>query len=104
MCDSAADVNFWISKRRIGADMNIRRSLRILAMTLTFAVLDGTAFAQPRTGLAVWDTGTSATETLVATTIVAKNGWKLIGSDETAHVFRGDIAIANGRVLAVARK
>jgi hypothetical protein len=73
-------------------------------MTLTFAVGHGTAFAQPRVGLAVWDTGKSATETLAAATIDAKNGWKPIASDETAHVFQGDAVIANGRVLAVARK
>ncbi len=81
-----------------------RRSFWILALTLTFAVGHGTAFAQPRAGLAVWDTGKPATETLSAATIVAKHGWKPIASDETAHVFQGDAAIANGRVLAVARK
>src|SRR5439155_9601385 len=53
---------------------------------------------------AVWDTGKSSTESLDPETIDQKSGWKAIVVDEPTHVFQGDAVIANGRILAVARK
>jgi hypothetical protein len=58
----------------------------------------------PRTALAAWDTAKSATEPLADQTVQDKNGWKPIAADETPNAFQGDAAIANGRVLALARK
>jgi len=58
----------------------------------------------PRTALAAWDTAKSAKEPLADQTVQDKNGWKPIAADETPNAFQGDAAIANGRVLALARK
>src|ERR1700730_7610055 len=54
--------------------------------------------------LLAWDTGKSAAEPLLPQAVAQKSGWQPIASDETAHAFKGDAAISNGRVLALARK
>ena len=54
-----------------------------------------------------WLSGTRASQPrnhLTSEAIDAKNGWTPIANGETKHVFQGDAVIANGRVLAVARK
>ncbi len=62
------------------------------------------ALAQPRAALAVWDTGKASAEALTPDALDAKVGWQAIASDASAHVFQGDAVLANGRLLAVARK
>ncbi len=85
--------------------MNIlRRSSWLLALTFAFIANQGTAFAQPRAALSVWDTSKSSTDSLTPEAIEQKSGWKPIAPDETAHAFQGDAVIANGRIVAIARK
>jgi hypothetical protein len=81
----------------------------ILAVTITLVGACGTAFSQEppvrtRAALAVWDTGTSAAESLTPEAISAKSGWKPIASGATPTAFQGDAVITNGRLLAVARR
>src|SRR5882724_7278719 len=64
---------------------------------------DGTQ-ERPRAALSVWDTGTSSSELLPPEALEQKNGWKLIASSETEYALQGDTVIANGSLLAVARK
>ncbi|HEV2947451.1 MAG TPA: hypothetical protein VGX70_08750 [Gemmataceae bacterium] len=59
---------------------------------------------RPRAALSVWDTGTSSSQPLAPKAVEQKNGWKPIASSEAAYAFQGDAVIANGRLLAVARK
>lgn len=76
-----------------------------LLTAIAFAVGAGSVFAQaPRAGLTVWDTSKASTEPLAPETLAQKDGWRPIASDDTSTAFQGDVAIANSRVLAVARK
>jgi len=59
---------------------------------------------RPRAALSVWDTGTSSGELLAPGVLEKKNGWKPIASSEVGFAFQGDAVIANGRLLAVARR
>src|SRR5438093_636615 len=81
----------------------------ILGLVTALAGRSETALAQgtaepARAVLAAWDTGTSALEPLAADAIERKTGWKAIASGEPLAAFQGDVVIANGRLLAVARK
>lgn len=78
--------------------------LRTLSVAFAFTVTHGTGQAQTRAALAVWDTGKASIESLSADALEAKSGWQTIATDETAHVFQGDAVVANGRLLAIARK
>ncbi|HEV3262717.1 MAG TPA: hypothetical protein VG013_38130 [Gemmataceae bacterium] len=60
--------------------------------------------AQPRTGIAVWDTRQPASQTLAPSELVETNGWTRIPQGKTAASFDGDAVLSNGRVLAVLRK
>ncbi len=90
--------------------MSIHRPIGIvLGFVLTLAVGNGSANAQEiekpaRAALGVWDTGKSAAEPLTPEAVEQKSGWKALESSDTAPAFQGDAAIANGRLLAVARK
>src|SRR4051794_34081512 len=57
-----------------------------------------------RTALIAWDTGKSSTEPLPAVAVAQRKGWMALAGEETPNAFRGDVAISNGRILAVARK
>jgi hypothetical protein len=59
---------------------------------------------RPRSGLAVWDTQQASLEPLAPETVEHKEGWKQITGGAPGTVFMGDVVIANGRLLAVARK
>jgi hypothetical protein len=81
----------------------------ILGVALALAGACGTSSAdptveQPRAGLSVWDTGKPAAEPLGPEAIEQKSGWQPVTSSEPAPAFQGDAVIANGRLLAVARK
>jgi hypothetical protein len=77
----------------------------LLVVAVALAPAQGKAFAQGApTALLAWDTGKSAAEPLAPQAVTQKSGWQPIASDETAHAFKGDAAISNGRVLALARK
>ena len=54
--------------------------------------------------IGVWDTGQASAEPLAATNLTAKDGWIAIPAQETAANFKGDVVLANGRILAVVRK
>lgn len=75
-----------------------------IACACVFAWVSGAASAQqPKTAMAVWDTGTSSALPLTADTAESKTGWKSIAADEPA-TFTGDAVVSNGRLLAVARR
>src|SRR6516225_2475224 len=77
----------------------------LLVVAIALAPSEEKALAQGApTALLAWDTGKSTAEPLAAEAVAHKSGWQLIASDETAHAFKGDAAISNGRVLALARK
>lgn len=83
--------------------MSNQRGIWLLAFVVFLADGSDPAMAQPRTGIAVWDTGKASTEVLSPQLVADKAGWKPIMTDETP-VFQGDVVIANSRILAVARK
>lgn len=65
----------------------------------------GRVFAQgTANALLAWDTSKSTAEPLAPEAVAHKRGWQPIASDATAHAFKGDAAISNGRVLVLARK
>src|SRR6516225_8069677 len=77
----------------------------LLVVAVALAPPEQKAFAQGApTALLAWNTGKSAGEPLAPQAVAQKSGWQPIASDETAHAFKGDAAISNGRVLALARK
>jgi hypothetical protein len=76
----------------------------LLAIALVLAGASGTVAQPPRGALNAWDTLKASEMPLAAETLAQKSGWQAIASDETAHVFQGDAAISNSRVLAVVRK
>jgi hypothetical protein len=81
----------------------------ILAVATTLATGQRVAWAQTNAGrqraaLAVWDTDRSTAEPLAPEVIEQKSGWKAITSNESTAAFQGDAVIANGHLLAVARK
>lgn len=86
--------------------MSIRPKSNVAFLCCLLVCHSGVVLAQgtTRTALAAWDTGSPAVEPLVAAAVAEKNGWKPIAGDETPTTFHGDVAIGNGRVLAVARK
>ncbi len=86
--------------------MNVASKLAVL---LTLLLASAPAVAQDATGvtrtvLAAWDTRAAAMEPLTAQAVAEKRGWQPISGGETAATFQGDLAITNGRLLAVARK
>ena len=60
--------------------------------------------AKPKTGIAVWDTGRSAADTLTPEALAGKNDWTAIPAEKTAASFKGDAVLSNGRIVAVLRK
>jgi hypothetical protein len=81
----------------------------LFAVAFALAAHSSPSFAQAngtgkRIALTVWDTGTSSAEQLTTDAIEQKSGWAPRAINETTHAFQGDIAITNGRLLAVARK
>jgi hypothetical protein len=69
----------------------------------------GASFAQeagsrPRAALSAWDTGKPSAEPLAPEALERKSGWQPVAGGEAAHAFQGDAVIANGHLLAVARK
>jgi hypothetical protein len=95
--------------------MNLPKTARVFSVCLIPGILTAllgmvlpsygqTSPARPRSTLAAWDTGQPAAEPLVPSAVEQKTGWKPIAANETAASFHGDLAITNGRLLAVARK
>src|SRR5437773_5185463 len=77
----------------------------VAALVLGFGTSFGQDNAQrPRVGLSVWDTSQTNAQQLAPETLEEKNGWKAVGTADTAHAFQGDAVISNGRLLAVARQ
>src|SRR5262245_50602670 len=62
------------------------------------------ASAQPRAGLAVWDTGQPSALPLAIAALDGKHSWTTIPAGETAASFKGDAVLTNGRLSAVVRK
>jgi hypothetical protein len=86
--------------------------VRILGVLGVMAALVGAcgasfgqeAGARTRAGLSVWDTGKPSTEPLTPEAVEQKSGWQPIAGGEKADAFQGDAVLANGHLLAVARK
>src|SRR5262249_35182273 len=68
-----------------------------LALLGLLTTLSAEAQDTPRSGLVAWDTGTPLSEPL---SIEAKAGW----TKAEPGAPKGDLLLANGRILAVARK
>ncbi|MFL5244762.1 MAG: hypothetical protein ACJ8FY_21890 [Gemmataceae bacterium] len=63
------------------------------------------AKAKPQAaGIAIWDTGKSADESLNSTVLLKKEGWTQIPVQSTKVALQGDAVLSNGRVFAVLRK
>jgi hypothetical protein len=58
----------------------------------------------PSPALGVWDTGKASRETFTPAGLKEKDGWTKVASGETLDSFKGDAAMANGRILAVVRR
>src|SRR4051812_6082505 len=61
-----------------------------------------TGEVKAKTGMAVWDTGTSTAP--LAAALSGKNDWAPIPAGQTAAAFQGDAVVSNGRIVAVLRK
>jgi hypothetical protein len=57
-----------------------------------------------RVSLFVWDTGQSSAIPITAEALEQKAGWKPLAAEAVGQVFQGDAAIANGKLLAIARQ
>src|SRR5690349_18588896 len=79
----------------------------LLAVAAALTQAADAAIAQgaekPRSALAAWDTGKPAAEPLTVEAVAGKSGWQPVAAEETAKAVQGDVAISNGRLLAVAR-
>jgi hypothetical protein len=78
--------------------------LLVAALTASSGASGQESKGPARLTLAVWDTGKPATEPLAAQTVEEKAGWQPLLGGETPSAFQGDVAISNGRILALARK
>jgi len=58
----------------------------------------------PRAGVAAWDTGSASVEPLGADAVAGKAGWTKLAGPLAAADLKGDLAVTNGRLLAVARQ
>jgi len=77
------------------------RSVGAFALVGLLAASGAQAQDPPRSGVSVWDTGAESAQPLASEAINAKAGWT---KAEPGAVAKGDLAVGNGRLLAVARK
>jgi len=88
--------------------MRTNRRALIIPVTLFLVSLPHPSAAQQspesRSGLEAWDTGEPSAGPLSSEQVSSKTGWTAISRDQAGPPFRGDPAVSNGRILAVARK
>jgi hypothetical protein len=58
----------------------------------------------PRSGVAAWDTGTPSADPLGADAVESKAGWTRLAKAPDGGELPGDVAVTNGRLLAIARR
>jgi hypothetical protein len=78
----------------------------VLLVMLLPAIAAGqeTTAPSPRARIAVWDTGRSIAGRLGPAFFSDRTGWSAAARNEKNSSFRGDVVMANGRILAVFRK
>src|SRR5581483_9897016 len=94
----AVSGQYWLSPGHSGSRKGCHmRRFRLVrpAMVALILLLPGSGAlpgAEPRTGIAVWDTGQPSATSLPAAALAGKNGWTAV-SVEKAEAFKGDAVL-----------